>query len=207
MLKKIPISTVSRLSLYLKCFTELHIESVEYVSSEDLAERIGLNAAQVRKDLAFFGQFGRRGVGYNIVSLKEEISKILGTHKSWKTAVIGMGNLGSALTMYTGFRAKGFNIVAGFDVSTDKIGWEIDTLKIYDYQDLEKVIKKEKIEIVIITTPKEVLADVMAKLRKTGIKGILNFAGKYMKNEGNIIIRNVDLGQEMEQLTFFLTNK
>ncbi len=206
-MKKTPPSTVNRLSLYLKCFSELTGQDVEYASSEEVAKCIGINAAQVRKDLAYFGQFGRRGVGYHVTQLKEHISRILGTHKQWRVGVVGVGKLGSALAMYKGFQERGFKVVAGFDTAQDKIGWEIDDVKIYDFQDIEKIIKKEKIEIVIITTPKDSLATVMERLKNTGIKGILNFAGKHLMDEANIIIRNVDLGLEMEQLTFFLTNK
>ena len=206
-MKKTPPSTVNRLSLYLKCFSELTGQDVEYVSSEEVAKCIGINAAQVRKDLAYFGQFGRRGVGYHVAQLKEHISRILGTHKQWRVGVVGVGKLGSALAMYKGLQERGFKVVAGFDTAQDKIGWEIDEVRIYDFQDIEKIIKKEKIEIMIITTPKDSLAAVMERLKNTGIKGVLNFAGKHLMDEGNIIIRNVDLALEMEQLTFFLTNK
>ncbi|HPI02211.1 MAG: Redox-sensing transcriptional repressor Rex [Candidatus Aerophobetes bacterium ADurb.Bin490] len=207
MIKKIPLPTVNRLSLYLKCFSELSAGNVEYVSSEQVARQIGLNPAQVRKDLAYFGKFGRRGFGYHVEQLKENISKILGTHKGVRVAVVGTGNLGSALLMYRGFEARGFKVVAGFDVDPDKVGWELDGVKIYDSEDMEKVIKKEKIEILIITTPAAVIPDIFSKLKKTPIKGVLNFAGKHLVSDEDIIIRNVDLALELEQLMFFLTNK
>jgi len=205
--KKIPLPTVNRLSLYLKCFSELAASGVEYVSSEQVANLIGLNPAQVRKDLAYFGKFGRRGFGYHVEQLKEHISRILGTHKRWKVGVIGTGNLGRALLMYGGFIDRGFKVVAAFDVDPDKAGWELNGVKIYHSDEMEKIIKKEKIEMIIITTPKEALTETMNRLKKTGIKGILNFAGKHLVNEDGIIIRNVDLALEMEQLTFFLSNK
>jgi redox-sensing transcriptional repressor len=207
MIRKIPAPTVNRLSLYLKCFSELSASDVEYVSSEQVAKFIGLNPAQVRKDLAYFGKFGRRGFGYHVGSLIENISRILGTHKDWKTAVAGTGNLGRALLMYKGFINRGFKVVAGFDVDPGKVGWELEGVKIYHIDDLEKVIKKEKIELIIITTPGEVLPSIMNRLKKTGIKGVLNFAGRHLVSDEGIKIRNVDLALEMEQLTFFLTNK
>jgi len=206
-MKKIPLSTVNRLSLYLKCFSDFTGQDIEYASSEDVANCIGINAAQVRKDLAYFGQFGRRGVGYHVMSLKEQISRILGTHKEWRVGIVGVGKLGSALVMHKGFQDRGFKIVAGFDIAQDKLGWEIDEVMIYDFNDVEKVIKKEKIEIIIITTPKDALPQVMEKLKNTCIKGVLNFAGKHLMTEGDITIRNVDLGLEMEQLTYQITNK
>jgi redox-sensing transcriptional repressor len=207
MIRKIPAPTVNRLSLYLKCFSELLASDVEYVSSEQVAKLIGLNPAQVRKDLAYFGKFGRRGFGYHVGQLKENISNILGTSKVWKVAVCGTGNLGRALLMYKGFVSRGFKIVAGFDVDPAKVGWELEDVKIYNIDELEKVIKKEKIDLVIVTTPGDVLQPLMARLKKTGIKGVLNFAGKHLVGDDGIKVRNVDLALEMEQLTFFLTNK
>ncbi len=207
MTRKIPAPTVNRLSLYLKCFSELSASDVEYVSSEQVAKFIGLNPAQVRKDLAYFGKFGRRGFGYHVGQLIENISRILGTHKNWKVAVAGIGNLGRALMMYGGFVARGFKIAAGFDVDPGKVGWELEGVRIYHVDELEKVIKKEKIEIMIVTTPSEALPAFMNRLKKTGIKGVLNFAGKHLVSGDEIIVRNVDLALEMEQLTFFLTNK
>jgi redox-sensing transcriptional repressor len=206
-MKKIPGPTVNRLSIYLKCFNELLDSGILNVSSEKIAKIIGLNPAQVRKDLAFFGKFGRRGFGYNVSYLKENITKILGTHKNWNVAIIGAGNLGRALTMYKGFLNRGFNIVACFDIDPSKIGWEIDGIKIYNIEEIEKIIRKEKIEIVIITAPSSDLDEIINILKKTNIKGILNFAGKHILNEGHIMIRNVDLALEMEQLTFLISNR
>jgi redox-sensing transcriptional repressor len=109
--------------------------------------------------------------------------------------------------MYKGFVARGFKVVAGFDVDPGKVGWELEGIKIYHIDELEKVIKKEKIDLIVITTPGDVLAPLMNRLKKTGIKGVLNFAGKHLVSEEGIKVRNVDLALEMEQLTFFLTNK
>lgn len=206
-MKKIPVPTVNRLSIYLKCFNELLDSNILNVSSSEIAKIIGLNSAQVRKDLAYFGKFGRRGFGYNVSYLKENITKILGTHKNWNVAIIGAGNLGRALTMYKGFLNRGFSIVACFDNDPAKIGWEIDGINIYSIEEIEKIIKKEKIEIAIITTPSSSLSEIINILKKTNIKGILNFAGKHILNEGKIMIRNVDLALELEQLTFLISNK
>jgi redox-sensing transcriptional repressor len=109
--------------------------------------------------------------------------------------------------MYPGFQIRGFKVVAGFDVDPAKVGWELDGVRIYNFDELEKIIKKEKIDIVIITTPRDSLDAVMTKLRGTDIKGVLNFAGKHLLKDSNIIVRNVDVALELEQLTFFLTNK
>lgn len=206
-MKKIPVPTVNRLSIYLKCFNELLDSNILNVSSHEIAKIIGLNSAQVRKDLSYFGKFGRRGFGYNVSYLKENITKILGTHKNWNVAIIGAGNLGRALTMYKGFLNRGFNIVACFDKDPAKIGWEIDGINIYSMEEIEKIIKKEKIEIAIITVPSSSLSEILDVLKKTNIKGILNFAGKHILNEGKIVIRNVDLALELEQLTFLILNR
>ncbi|HDQ26578.1 MAG TPA: redox-sensing transcriptional repressor Rex [bacterium] len=205
--KKIPAPTVGRLSIYLKCFSELSVSGVDYASSGHVAKLMGLNPAQVRKDLAYFGKFGRRGYGYSVESLKENISKILGTHKEWKVGVIGAGNLGSALLMYGGFMNRGFKIAAGFDVDPAKLGWELNNVRIFHIDELENVIKREKLEIVIITTPKDAITGVVERLKKTRIKGVLNFAGRHLISADDFVVRNVDLALEMEQLTFFITNK
>jgi redox-sensing transcriptional repressor len=206
-MKNIPKTTIARLSLYLKCFTELCDLKVNFISSQELAKLIGLNSAQVRKDLSYFGKFGRRGVGYNVENLRQQISEILGTHKIWNVGIIGIGNLGRALLSYSGFKQRGFKIVAGFDIAPEKIGWEVEGINIYSINELEKIIKKEKIEIIILTIPKEAMFEVINKLRKTNIKGILNFAGKYLVGEENFKIRNVDISLELEQLTFFIKNQ
>jgi len=206
-MKNIPKTTIARLSLYLKCFTELCDLKVNFISSQELAKLIGLNSAQVRKDLSYFGKFGRRGVGYNVENLRQQISEILGTHKTWNVGIIGIGNLGRALLSYSGFKQRGFKIVAGFDIAPEKIGWEVEGINIYSINELEKIIKKEKIEIIILTIPKEAMFEVINKLRKTNIKGILNFAGKYLVGEENFKIRNVDISLELEQLTFFIKNQ
>ena len=206
-MKNIPKTTIARLSLYLKCFSELCDLKVNFISSQELAKLIGLNSAQVRKDLSYFGKFGRRGVGYNVENLRQQISEILGTHKIWNVGIIGIGNLGRALLSYSGFKQRGFKIVAGFDIAPEKIGWEIEGINIYSINELEKIIKKEKIEIIILTIPKEAMFEVINKLRKTNIKGILNFAGKYLVGEENFKIRNVDISLELEQLTFFIKNQ
>lgn len=203
----IPKTTVNRLSLYLKCFIELSESKINFISSDELARLVGLNSAQVRKDLSYFGKFGRRGLGYNVEILRQKISEILGTHKLWKVAIIGIGNLGRALLTYSGFKERGFKIIAGFDNAPDKIGWEIDGINIYSVDELEKIIKKEKIEIIILTTPKTAVQEIISRLKNTNIKGILNFAGKYLVAEKDIKIRNVDISLELEQLTFFITNK
>lgn len=206
-MKKIPMPTVNRLSIYLKCFNELLDSGILNVSSEKIAKIIGLNPAQVRKDLTYFGKFGRRGFGYNVNYLKENIAQILGTHKNWNVAIIGAGNLGRALTMYKGFLKRGFKIVACFDINPSKIGWVIDGINIYGMEEIETIIKKEKIEIIIVTAPSSSLNEIVSVLKKTNIKGILNFSGKHILHDGKIIIRNVDLALELEQLTFLISNK
>ncbi len=203
----IPKTTINRLSLYLKCFIELSESKINFISSGELAQIVGLNPAQVRKDLSYFGKFGRRGLGYNVEILRHKIAEILGTHKLWKVAIIGIGNLGRALLTYSGFKDRGFKIVAGFDNAPDKIGWEIDGVNIYNIEELEKIIKKERIELIILTTPKSAVQEIINRLKNTNVKGILNFAGKYLLNDEKLQIRNVDISLELEQLTFFISNK
>src|ERR1700741_4563708 len=138
---KIPVTTVNRLSLYLRGFSQIEATGDRTVSSKQLADLSGINPAQVRKDLAYFGQFGRRGVGYDVVELKRQIRGILGLDREWNCAIVGVGHLGMALLMYRGLKAYGFNLVAAFDSDPDKIAWELEGVPVYDVADLSRVAR------------------------------------------------------------------
>ena len=148
--------TTGRLSVYLRCLNQLEADGVETISSQTLAERFHLNAAQIRKDLAYFGEFGVRGVGYYVKDLKLHLRQILGLDKKLKVAVMGAGNLGMALADYPGFRREGFEIVAMFDSADGKIGEESrGGVPIHDIRDIRKVLKKERVDIVVLAVPAE----------------------------------------------------
>src|SRR5665213_3320272 len=178
MLKKsrTPISTVTRLSLYLRVFSQIEAGGHATVASHELAALSGINPAQVRKDLAYFGHFGRRGVGYAVGSLKRQIRGILGLDRDWNCAIVGIGHLGQALLMYKGLRQHGFNVVAAFDTDPDKIHWELEGVPVFDMDELPTVALEKKLEIAILAVPGAVAQEVAEKVAQAHIPAILNFA-------------------------------
>lgn len=204
--KKIPASTVNRLAQYLRVFSRLEKNGTETVSSREAADISGINPAQVRKDLAYFGQFGRRGVGYPVAELCEEIRRILGLSREWNVAILGAGHLGTALLMYRGFGLNSFNIVAAFDTDPDKINWELEGVTVYDLEELKVQAKKKKIEIAIIAVPAEEAQSVAEKAVAAGIPAVLNFAPARLDLPEKTLLRNVDFFSELEMLTYHLQN-
>jgi redox-sensing transcriptional repressor len=201
---KIPVTTVNRLSLYLRVFSQIEKSGSDTVSSRELAELSGINSAQVRKDLAYFGQFGRRGVGYAVAELKKQIRSILGLERDWKVGIIGAGRLGQALMMYPGFGAYSFRVVAAFDSDPDKIGWELEGIRIHDLADFGKVARETRLEIAILSVPAAVAQDVANEVVAARVGAILNFAPAYLSVPQGTMLRNVDFASELEALTYFL---
>lgn len=172
------------------------------VSSYELAELAGGNAAQLRKDLSYFGEFGTRGVGYDVNHLLYQISKFLGLTRERSVAIVGMGKLGPALLAYRGFREKGFKVVSVFDNDVRKIGKKIDSLEIQDVDFLEREVKDKNIDIGIITTPALAAQHIANKLVAAGIKAVLNFAPVTIVVPPEVILRQVDLAVELQILSF-----
>ena len=204
---QIPEDTVKRLSLYLRNLKYLAKEGVETISSEALAQDIYVSAAQVRKDLSYFGDFGTRGVGYSVRNLISKIESILGLDKRWSLALIGVGRLGSALLNYRGFQQFGFRFLAAFDNNPKKIGKVIGGVKIESYSEIERIIKKKRIKIAVITVPAPVAQEVTDRLVKVGIKAILNFSPRYLNVPPNVSIKTVDIAMEVGNLTYYLVHK
>ena len=201
---KIPVTTVNRLSLYLRVFSQIEAQRTETVSSSELAALSGINPAQVRKDLAYFGQFGRRGVGYDVSSLKRKIRGILGLDRDWNCAIIGVGHLGTALLMYRGLRQYGFNVVAAFDSDPDKVSWELEGVPVYDIADMERVAREKKLEIAVLAVPDAAAQEVAELVAAARIPAILNFAPVQLQLPPGLILRQVDLAGELEALTYQL---
>lgn len=201
---KIPEMTVRRLSVYTRCLLHLEEDGVKTVSSQELAERFNLNSAQVRKDLAYFGEFGVRGIGYYVSGLKAELQKILGLDREWPVALVGFGNLGSALFHYKGFSKQGFRIAAVFDDDPGKAGKSADSVPILPLRDLPKETKARNLQIAIVAVPAESAQAVTEKLVAAGIKAILNFAPTRIKTGRDVRLKNVDLSIELESLSFYL---
>jgi len=197
--------TATRLSVYLRCLNTLEAAGVKAVSSRTLAEQFHLNAAQIRKDLAYFGEFGVRGVGYNVRDLKRHLRVILGLDRGVSVGVVGAGNLGLALADYPGFHQEGFEIVALFDTDRSKVGRKSrGGVRILDMVDFRKVVKRDGIDIVVLAVPGAAAQDVVNASVAAGIRAILNFSPGAIKVPPGVKLRNVDLTVSLESLSFFL---
>ena len=203
-IQKIPEMTIRRLSLYTRCLVQLEEDGIKTISSQALAERFNLNSAQVRKDLAYFGEFGVRGIGYYVSGLKAELQKILNLDREWQVALVGYGNLGSALFRYKGFARQGFRISAIFDDDPAKAGRAADGVPILPMSDLPREVKARNLQIAIVAVPAESAQAVTDKLVAAGIKGVLNFAPSRIRVGREVRLKNVDLSIELETLSFYL---
>ena len=199
---KIPEATVSRLSVYSRFLEEVEKRGITSISSGEIAEGIGGTPAQVRKDLAYFGEFGTRGVGYNVHSMNEQMVKILGLGKTWKVILVGAGNLGSALSQYKGFRDRGFDIIAVFENYLKKVGLMLNGIAIYPISQIAEFINEHDVRIAIIAVPAAYAQDVADTMVDTKIQGILNFAPVVLTVPEEIETRNVDLAVNLEVLSF-----
>jgi len=199
---KIPEKTVTRLSIYLRCLEELEADGVDSVSSKQLAQRFGLNSAQVRKDLAYFGQFGVRGLGYYIAELKHNLERILGLKQDWEVALVGAGNLGSALIAYKGFQARGFRISMVFDTDSAKVGLQIDGVVVMDVAKMASALRKKKVKIAVVAVPAGVAQSVADLLVDAGVTAILNFAPTQLAVPEGIKVQNVDLSVLLKTLSY-----
>ncbi len=199
---KIPEKTITRLSIYLRCLEELEADGTTSVSSKQLAERFGLNSAQVRKDLAYFGQFGVRGLGYYIAELKHNLERILGLKQDWEVALVGVGNLGSALIAYKGFQARGFRISLAFDSDPAKVGQQIDGVVVMDAAKLMPTLRKKKVKIAVLAVPATVAQSVAELLVDSGVTAILNFAPTQLAVPEGVKVQNVDLSVLLKTLSY-----
>ncbi|MGQ9836082.1 MAG: redox-sensing transcriptional repressor Rex [Thermoanaerobaculaceae bacterium] len=198
--------TINRLSIYLRCLDQLERENVLTVSSQELAVRFHLNSAQIRKDLAYFGEFGIRGVGYNVAQLKEHLINILGLNEERRAVIVGAGNLGTALAHYSGFNSGGFRIVGILDNDPKRIGAEIPGgLVVEDVRFLPDVVKERNAHIGVITVPAASAQKVFDALVAAGVQAVLNFAPAQLKDHPEVKLKNVDLKINLELLSFFLT--
>ncbi len=198
----IPTPAVQRLSLYLRRLEQLAQKEVQKVSSLDLAESLHVTAAQLRKDLAYFGQFGRPGVGYRVAPLISELRHILGTDRTWRVVVVGTGDLGRALLRYRGFPSRGFQMIAAFDISPGKIGRQFGRVTVRHVDELPAVIREHDVKLAVIATPAEAAQQVADVLCRAGVKGILNFAPTTLQTPPGVAVGPVDLAASLEQLSF-----
>lgn len=201
---RIPERTITRLSIYLRCLEELVADGMNAVSSQQLAERFALNSAQVRKDLAYFGQFGVRGLGYYTEGLKQNLERILGLNQTWEVALIGLGNLGSALLNYRGFQQRGFRILVVFENDPGKVGRRIGRISVYHVQKLVPVLKRRRIKMAVIAVPARAAQGVADQLVAAGINAILNFAPTQLSVPEGVKVQNVDLSVMLKTLSFYV---
>lgn len=206
-MKKISDSTIRRMSKYFRSLEQLIDRQVETVSSDTLAEMDGITSAQVRKDLSFFGTFGKRGFGYNTKALKKQIENILGLYRTWNVAIVGAGNIGRALTDYAEFKKQGFIIRLIMDKSSEKIGQTVHGLTIEDFNNVKELVKDSQIDVAIIAVPADNAQSVADKLVDAGIKAILNFAPRSLKVPNDVLVKYENMAVEMEALSYFLSNK
>ena len=206
-MRKIAESTVRRLSLYLRFLEQFHAQGHATVSSAELARRGATTSAQVRKDLSFFGSFGKRGLGYPVEELAAKLREILGLRRTHRVVVVGAGRIGGALVQYPGFRQRGFNVTAIYDSDPKKVGSRWNSLVVRDVRHLEGDLKKDPGDIAILVTPADAAQAVADRLVHGGVKAILNFAPVQLAVPSDVVVKSVNMALELESLSFALANR
>jgi redox-sensing transcriptional repressor len=200
--RRIPEATVARLPLYLRVLGEAGA-STDTISSETLASRAGVNAAQVRKDLSFLGSYGTRGVGYDVEFLTRQITRRLGLDEDRRVAIVGAGNLGSALAGYGGFASRGFHVVAAFDADPSKVGTSIGGLVVEPVSSMLEIVRQRRVDVAVITTPAPAAQSIADTMVEAGVGSILNFAPTTVVVPDHVALRQVDLGIELQILSVY----
>src|SRR5215217_4132901 len=200
----IPRKTVYRLSLYYRALQRLKANKIETVSSAALSKAAGVKPTQLRKDLAYFGQFGTRGLGYNVAALSGKLTEVLGTTHLQPVILVGAGHLGSALLRYPGFAKEGFEVVAAFDADATRQRSRDLGVKVLPMTKMTEFVRERKIKMVILTVPGHVAQEVTNDLVQAGILAILNFAPIILQVPDNVVVNNVDLAIELENLSYFI---
>ncbi|MYA60275.1 MAG: redox-sensing transcriptional repressor Rex [Chloroflexi bacterium] len=202
--RPVPPTTVRRLSTYYRVLGTVQSDGQPSVSSETLASLTGFTAAQVRRDLAYFGSFGKRGVGYDVTSLRRRLAAILGIDRGWRIGLVGVGNLGRALMAYPGFNNQGFDVVAAFDSDASVIGSTVNGQCVCSVDALGDVVRDQHIDMVIVTVPAAAAQQVVDQAVAVGVRAILNFAPTQLRVPPDVQLSNVDLAVEVEYLSYSL---
>jgi redox-sensing transcriptional repressor len=205
----IPTATISRLVTYLRILTNLERSGINRTSSDHLAEEAQVSAFQVRKDLAYFGRFGTRGMGYTVLTLRRELQRILGLNRRWSVVIIGMGRLGQALANYRGYTESNlydFDIKGLIDVDPDKVGMSVHGLAVQHLNDLEGLVRAAAVDMGFITVPVEKAQEAADALTAAGVKGILNFAPTVLEVPDDVAVEQVDFLAGMKRLAFYILN-
>src|ERR1700688_2100543 len=206
-MRKIAESTVRRLSLYLRFLEHSQTQGHSTISSAELARRGATTSGQVRKDLSFFGSFGKRGLGYSVDELAGRLREILGLRRTYRVVVVGAGRIGGALVQYPGFRQRGFNVTAIYDSDPKKVGSRWNGLVVRDVRHLEGDLKKDPSDIAILVTPADAAQTVTDRLVHAGVKAILNFAPVPLAVPNDVVVKSVNMALELETLSFALANR
>ena len=201
---QIPDIVIRRLPVYVRTLRDLHERGISSISSDDLAKHIGVTAAQIRRDLSYFGKFGKQGKGYDTAYLAETIASILGLDKQWDVALAGLGNLGRAIVRYRGFADESFNIVALFDHFADRVGQEVGELTVLPDDQITKVIQERGIKIGIVAVPAAVAQSVADQMIAGGVQAILNYAPVVLKVPSGITVREIDPVSALQSMTYYL---
>ncbi len=202
----IPPATASRLGLYLRELQYFQRNGVETLKSNVLGNRLGLSDSQIRRDLALFGQFGKRGVGYNVPGLVAALRRALGTDGQWGTVLVGLGNLGNALVRYRGFSEQGFVLRAVFEADPGKVGRDINGIPVYDISEIGNILPQLDVRMAILAVPAGQAQGIASKLEELGIAGILNFAPVCLSTSQRLATVDVDLAVELQRLAFAVVN-
>jgi redox-sensing transcriptional repressor len=205
--RKIADSTVRRLAIYLRFLEEFEHQGRATVSSEALAQRAGTTSAQVRKDLSFFGSFGKRGLGYDVDALAARLRDILGLGHRYRVMIVGAGRLAGALVQYAGFSARGFHVVAVVDQDRSKVGKPLGEVTVENVTDLEAIVRRERVEIAILVTPADPAQSLVDRLVAIGVTAILNFAPVQLQVPDGVDVKNVNLAVELETLSYALAHR
>jgi redox-sensing transcriptional repressor len=204
--EKISELTTNRLSVYLRCLNLLADAGIKTISSQALADQFNLNSAQIRKDLAYFGEFGTRGVGYSVDELRRHLTEILGLDAPHRVGIIGAGNLGTALANYQGFAASNFTVVALFDNDREKIGRRVGPaqIQVHDVRRVARVVRDEQIDVAVVAVPARVAQRVLNQVMSAGVKAVLNFAPVRLHARLGVKVKTMDLTISLESLSYYL---
>ena len=205
-MKHIAESTVRRLSIYLRFLEDFEAQGHQTISSGELAAQGGTTSAQVRKDLSFFGSFGKRGLGYSVSALSTSLREILGLGRHWNVIIVGAGKIGAALAQYRGFRERGFKVVGVYDADPTRVGRGLDGIVVRDQRELEADVARLKPQIALITVPAEAAQPLVDRLVKAGLRAILNFAPTPLSVPKGVTLRSVNMALELEILSYALVN-
>ncbi|GAB4525821.1 MAG: redox-sensing transcriptional repressor Rex [Anaerolineales bacterium] len=203
--KNIPDIVVGRLPRYLRTLTHLESQGKEVVSSQELGDSLGISAAQIRKDLSMFGEFGKQGTGYDIAFLRKQLGKILKVNRTWDVAVIGAGDIGSAVARYQGFAHRGFRVAMLFDNDPAKIGRKIGNVKVQSLDEMEESIRKASIKIAMLSVPVNAAQSVTDRLVQAGVEAILNYAPVTINVPAGVHVQYIDPVIHLQRMTYYLT--